>query len=63
MISLFTTEKGMAEAKQRSLTIDEFLLWEQAEPLRYELVDGQPMAMAGGTVAHDLVRGAIYADL
>jgi Uma2 family endonuclease len=53
----------MAEAKQRPLTVEEFLAWEQAEPLRYELVDGQPMAMAGGTVAHDLVRGAVYSDL
>ena len=53
----------MAGAEQRPLSIEEFLAWEEGEPLRYELVSGQPMAMAGGTAAHDLVRMNIAASL
>ncbi|WP_181705039.1 Uma2 family endonuclease [Chthonobacter rhizosphaerae] len=44
------------------MTVDEFLAWEARQELKYELVDGQPVMMTGGTAAHDTVRGSIYAQ-
>jgi len=35
---------------------DVFLRWEAEQELRYELVNGQPVLVAGGTVAHDYMR-------
>jgi Uma2 family endonuclease len=45
------------------MTLDDFLDWEARQERRYELVDGQPVAMAGGTDQHDAVRGNILATL
>jgi Uma2 family endonuclease len=43
------------------MTIDEFLVWENEQERKYELVDGVPIMMTGGTMAHDMVRGAVSA--
>ncbi|MEJ1159857.1 Uma2 family endonuclease [Prosthecomicrobium sp. N25] len=53
----------MAEREPQRMTLDAFLAWERDQEDRYELVDGRPMAMTGGTQAHDLVRGNIFAAL
>jgi Uma2 family endonuclease len=45
----------MAEAKRRAWMTGEFLAWEAAQSVRYELVDGRPIMMAGGTQAHDAI--------
>lgn len=37
------------------MTADEFYLWLEAQTERYELVEGQPLLMAGATIAHDTV--------
>ncbi len=55
-----------AFAKQPGLmTVAEFLVWEPDDPLRYELVDGVPVAMAPTSNAHGLLQselGAIIRD-
>lgn len=37
------------------MTIEEFLSWQTGQEQRYELVDGQPLAMAGAKLRHDRV--------
>lgn len=41
------------------MTLDEFLVWDAPGPERWQLVDGEPMAMAPGSRTH----GAIQAEL
>ena len=49
----------MADAAQRLMTLAEFLEWDDGTDTRYELVYGQPVAMAPPLEAH----GAIAANL
>jgi Uma2 family endonuclease len=51
----FAGADRVAEPKRRDWTTDEFLAWEAAQPIRYELVEGRPAMMAGGTQAHDAI--------
>lgn len=46
---------GQKQRVLQPMTADEFYLWLEAQTERYELVDGQPMLMAGATIAHDTV--------
>lgn len=41
-----------AIVKPRYLSINEFLEWENQQETRHELIDGEIVAMTGGTVAH-----------
>lgn len=43
--------------------LDEFLVWEERQPLRYEFVGGVVTAMAGGTADHNTVALSIWAAL
>lgn len=45
----------MSEHAIRAMTAEEFLDWSLTQPLRYELVDGMPMAMAGAKRRHDRI--------
>jgi Uma2 family endonuclease len=42
-------------ASIKALTLEEFLSWERAQPLRYEFDGIQPVAMTGGSPRHGLV--------
>jgi Uma2 family endonuclease len=53
----------MAEPAPKTMSLDEFLDWEAEQERRYELVDGRPVMMTGGTVAHDFVRARISTSL
>ena len=53
----------MNGAALKPMTLEDFLIWEDAQDQRHEFVDGRVVAMAGGTQRHDVVRGAIYAAL
>ncbi len=53
----------MVQIRQKPMSLAQFLEWEELQPARYEFVDGAVVMMAGGTEAHDSVRGAIYAAL
>ncbi len=35
------------------MTPEQFLEWEKTQELRYEYVNGDVIAMAGGTIAHN----------
>jgi Uma2 family endonuclease len=48
----------MADARERTMTVEEFLEWNLSQDERYELVDGLPVplrAMAGTTDQHDTI--------
>jgi Uma2 family endonuclease len=48
----------MAEAKVRTMSVDEFLIWQLDQDERYELVDGVPVplrAMTGASNVHDVI--------
>ncbi len=48
----------MAEARQKEMTADEFLIWNLSQDQRYELVDGFPVPLRGMTGAsnpHDTI--------
>ncbi|MGJ3265523.1 MAG: Uma2 family endonuclease [Salinarimonas sp.] len=53
----------MAEPAARDWTIDEFLAWQEHQPERYELVDGQPRLMAGASNVHDDIVVNILTEL
>jgi Uma2 family endonuclease len=44
--------KIMIAAKQKTMSLAEFLEWEERQDLRYEFDGFQPIAMTGGTRAH-----------
>ncbi|MBF0394755.1 MAG: Uma2 family endonuclease [Alphaproteobacteria bacterium] len=45
----------MSEPRPREWSLDEFLDWEARQAERWELADGQPVMMAGGTQAQALI--------
>ncbi len=45
----------MNVALRKPMTLTEFLAWEERQELRYEFDGIQPVAMTGGTLAHDLI--------
>jgi Uma2 family endonuclease len=52
----------MNRALRKATTVEEFLLWEERQELRYEFDGFQPLAMTGGTAAHAAIqRNLIYA--
>lgn len=53
----------MADVKRKAMSLDAFLEWEAQEPARYEYVDMQPVAMTGGSLAHDMVRLGVASSL
>jgi Uma2 family endonuclease len=50
----------MSIALQNSMTLDEFLAWEQKQQLRWEFDGSVPMAMTGGTAAHSAIQLNLY---
>lgn len=52
----------MNVALRRRMTVDEFLAWEERQELRFEFDGFQPLAMVGGTAAHEgIARNVIFA--
>src|SRR5271165_3337982 len=45
----------MNVALRRSMSLTEFLAWEEQQEIRYEFDGFQPVAMTGGTYAHDRI--------
>jgi Uma2 family endonuclease len=46
----------MGNPEFRSMSAREFIRWEAEQEERYEFIDGEVVAMTGGTYAHDRVR-------
>jgi Uma2 family endonuclease len=53
----------MSTVLRQRLSLDEFLAWEEREPLRYEFDGWQPVAMTGGTDRHEAIGGTLRALL
>lgn len=52
----------MSEPSRARMSIEEFLRWAPAQDRRHELVDGQPVMMAGASQRHDrIVTNALLA--
>lgn len=49
----------MAELAVRRMTVAEFLRWEDGTDIRWELVDGVPVAMAPPAVAHGILAARL----
>ncbi|WP_445599633.1 Uma2 family endonuclease [Azospirillum sp. A39] len=45
------------------MTVDEFLLWEDGTGTRYELIGGEPVAMAPPADVHSLLTGALALEI
>jgi len=52
---LATLDDDSMSASLKPLTADEFLAWERTQELRYEFDGIQPVAMTGGSLAHNRV--------
>ena len=50
-------------ALREPMSLDRFLEWEERQPLRYEFDGIQPVAMTGGTIAHDRISINLTAAL
>ena len=50
-------------AALKPMPIDEFLAWEERQEFRYEFDGFRPVAMTGGTIAHDVIGQNIRTDL
>jgi Uma2 family endonuclease len=53
----------MGDRATRRMTIDAFLVWQASQDERYELVDGEPMAMAGAKLRRDRVTGNAFSEI
>ncbi len=45
----------MSVALHKPMTVAEFLVWEERQDMRYEFDGFAPVAMTGGTIAHDQI--------
>jgi Uma2 family endonuclease len=53
----------MNVALRQPMTLAQFLAWEERQELRYEFDGFQPVAMTGGTDAHEAIGGTLRAIL
>jgi Uma2 family endonuclease len=44
------------------MTLEEFVDWTRHQEIKYEFIDGVPVAMAGRTEAHNVIQGNIFAS-
>ncbi|HYD70390.1 Uma2 family endonuclease [Azospirillum sp.] len=49
--------------KRRSMTLAEFLDWEERQEERHEFIDGEITAMVGGTILHSRIAGNLHVAL
>ena len=45
----------MSVAVRQPMSVAEFLAWEERQELRWEFDGFQPVAMTGGTLAHEII--------
>ena len=51
------------QPKPARMTADEFLVWAEAQPDRYELVNGEVVLMAAERAGHVTAKGAMFRAL
>jgi Uma2 family endonuclease len=47
----------------KTMTVEEFLAWEERQEGRYEFDGFRPVAISGGTYAHEMIAGNILMEL
>ncbi|MBD2363114.1 Uma2 family endonuclease [Anabaena minutissima FACHB-250] len=47
----------------QKMTVEEYLIWETQQNIRYEYVNGEVFAMTGGTIPHNDITLNLYAAL
>lgn len=57
------TLRAMNVALRKPWTLQQFLTWEEQQELRYEFDGFQPVAMTGGTYAHDTIAMNLAREL
>jgi len=57
-----TSMSALANTAVR-MTVDEFLNWDSRDHLRYELVDGEPRAMAPASPVHGLLQARLIKSI
>lgn len=55
-------EPAVGDRASRHMGIDEFLLWQADQGQRFELVNGEPVAMFVAKLRHDRVTGNTFLD-
>lgn len=53
----------MSEPLPRPWTVDDFLACKRRQPERYDFVDGMIRMMVGGSNAHTIIKGNVFAAL
>ena len=53
----------MSVAMTQTMSLAEFLAWEERQEMRYEFDGLAPVAMTGGTAAHETIGGNVRAEL
>ncbi len=53
----------MAIARERVMTVAEYLAWEERQELRHEFIDGEIIEMPGGTLTHALLGANVVSAL
>ena len=53
----------IANPEFQYMTPQEYLEWEATQELRYEYIDGEVVAMTGGTKPHNRIAGNLYTSL
>ncbi len=53
----------MSVALHKSMTVTEFLVWEERQETRWEFDGFEPVAMTGGTFAHEVIGGNVRTAL
>lgn len=54
---------GMTDPARRLMTVDEFLVWDDGTDTRYELIGGEPVAMAPPAAAHGALASAVMVQM
>jgi Uma2 family endonuclease len=54
---------GMENAPKQRMTVDEFLVWAEAQPGRYELHGGEVFSMAAERTVHAKIKFAVQTSL
>jgi Uma2 family endonuclease len=53
----------MSQPLPKPWTVEDFLAWERGQPERYEFVGGVIRMMVGGSNAHTIIKGNVFAAL
>jgi Uma2 family endonuclease len=53
----------IATPQPRKMSIEDYLDWEPQQEMRYEYVDGEVLAMTGGTIPHNDIALNLYSAL